>query len=59
VYLKLTLDTVRYVKLRGLRECHIGGDFLLAYKLGDSVKHDLMVFVRAGKHIDEFEKPPI
>jgi len=30
------------------RECHIGGDFLLAYKLHDSGKHGLIVFVRAS-----------
>ncbi|TBR15989.1 MAG: type II toxin-antitoxin system YafQ family toxin [Rugosibacter sp.] len=39
----------------GHRECHIGGDFLLAYKLDDSKKHGLIVFVRAGTHADLFE----
>ena len=39
----------------GHRECHIGGDFLLAYKLADSGKHGLIVFVRAGTHADLFE----
>ena len=39
----------------GHRECHIGGDFLLAYKLDDSAKHTLIVFVRAGTHADLFE----
>ena len=39
----------------GHRECHIGGDFLLAYKLDDSGKHGLIVFVRAGTHADLFE----
>ena len=34
------------------RECHIGGDFLLAYKLDDSTGHGLIVFVRAGTHAD-------
>ncbi|TNW24055.1 type II toxin-antitoxin system YafQ family toxin [Xylella fastidiosa subsp. pauca] len=34
----------------GHRECHIGGDFLLAYKLDDSGKHGLIVFVRTGTH---------
>jgi mRNA interferase YafQ len=29
----------------GHRECHIGGDFLLAYKLDDSHKPGLVVFV--------------
>jgi mRNA interferase YafQ len=28
---------------QGHRECHIGGDFLLAYKLEDSGKHGLVV----------------
>ena len=38
----------------GHRECHIGGDFLLAYKLDDSPKHGLVIFVRAGSHADLF-----
>jgi len=38
----------------GHRECHIGGDFLLAYKLSDE-KHGLVVFVRTGTHADLFE----
>ena len=40
---------------QGHRECHIGGDFLLAYKLEDSAKQGLVVFVRAGTHADLFE----
>jgi len=39
----------------GYRECHIGGDFLLAYKLDDSGKRGLIVFIRAGTHADLFE----
>ena len=39
----------------GHRECHIGGDFLLAYKLDDSAKNGLIVFVRTGTHADLFE----
>ncbi|HQU07310.1 MAG TPA: type II toxin-antitoxin system YafQ family toxin [Ferrovaceae bacterium] len=39
----------------GHRECHIGGDFLLAYKLDDSGKTALVVFVRVGTHADLFE----
>jgi len=39
----------------GHRECHIGGNFLLAYKLDDSRKHGLIVFVRAGTHAELFE----
>ena len=38
----------------GHRGCHIGGDFLLAYKLDDSPKHGLVIFVRAGSHADLF-----
>jgi mRNA interferase YafQ len=40
---------------KGHRECHIGGDFLLAYKLDDAAKHGLIVFVRTGTHADLFE----
>ena len=36
------------------RECHIGGDFLLIYKLDDNGKTGLIVFVRAGTHADLF-----
>jgi mRNA interferase YafQ len=39
----------------GHRECHIGGDFLLAYRLDDSAKHGIVVFVRTGTHADLFE----
>lgn len=39
----------------GYRECHIGGDFLLIYKLGDaSGKASTIVFIRAGTHADLF-----
>jgi len=38
----------------GHRECHIGGDFLLIYKLDDSGKSGLVIFVRAGTHADLF-----
>ena len=34
------------------RECHIGGDFLLIYRL----EGDAIVFVRAGTHADLFEQ---
>ena len=37
------------------RECHIGGDFLLAYKLDESHKPGFIVFVRAGTHADLFD----
>jgi mRNA interferase YafQ len=39
----------------GHRECHVGGDFLLAYKLDDSGKHGAVIFVRAGTHADLFD----
>lgn len=39
----------------GYRECHIGGDFLLLYKLDDRTTPGLLVFVRAGSHADLFE----
>ena len=39
----------------GHRECHIGGDFLLLYKLSDHTKPGVLVFVRAGTHADLFE----
>ncbi len=40
---------------QGYREGHIGGDFLLAYKLDDSGKTGLVVFVRTGTHAELFE----
>ena len=40
----------------GCRECHIGGDFLLVYKLDESGKTGLVVFVRAGTHADLFDE---
>jgi mRNA interferase YafQ len=38
----------------GHRECHIGGDFLLAYKLIDDCKPGQVIFVRAGTHSELF-----
>lgn len=38
----------------GHRECHVGGDFLLAYKLDNSGKAGAVVFVRAGSHAGLF-----
>jgi mRNA interferase YafQ len=38
----------------GHRECHIGGDFLLIYRLDDSGKTGLIVFVRCGTHSELF-----
>ncbi|MDR3479236.1 MAG: type II toxin-antitoxin system YafQ family toxin [Burkholderiaceae bacterium] len=39
----------------GHRECHIGGDFLLTYKVDDVGKHGLIVFVRTGTHAELFD----
>ena len=39
----------------GHRECHIGGDFLLVYRLDDGGKAGAVIFVRAGTHADLFE----
>lgn len=36
------------------RECHIGGDFLLIYRLDE--KGDAIVFVRAGTHAELFRE---
>ncbi len=41
---------------QGHRECHIGGDFLLAYKVDDTQKPGIVVFVRAGNHSDLFDE---
>lgn len=39
----------------GTRECHVGGDFLLIYKLEEATgKGGAIVFVRAGTHSDLF-----
>ncbi|MFH1793099.1 MAG: type II toxin-antitoxin system YafQ family toxin [Pseudomonadota bacterium] len=40
----------------GHRECHIGGDFLLAYKIDDNGKVGQVIFVRAGTHADLFSE---
>ena len=40
----------------GHRECHIGGDFLLAYKLDDTGRAGLVIFVRAGTHAELFDE---
>ncbi len=37
------------------RECHIGGDFLLIYRLEGSGQNELIVFVRTGTHAELFE----
>lgn len=39
------------------RECHVGGDFLLIYKVDDKAgKGGIVVFVRAGTHSDLFRE---
>lgn len=40
----------------GHRECHVGGDFLLAYKIHDSGRSGQVVFVRAGTHAELFSE---
>ncbi|MEI5677452.1 MULTISPECIES: type II toxin-antitoxin system YafQ family toxin [unclassified Mesorhizobium] len=37
------------------RECHIGGDFLLVYRLDGKGPREQIVFVRAGTHAELFE----
>jgi mRNA interferase YafQ len=37
------------------RECHIGGDFLLIYKLEKSNADERIIFIRAGSHAELFE----
>ncbi|MEZ5537233.1 MAG: type II toxin-antitoxin system YafQ family toxin [Thiolinea sp.] len=36
------------------RECHVGGDFLLIYRLEKKGKQEMIVFVRAGTHSELF-----
>lgn len=40
----------------GHRECHIGGDFLLAYKIDDGGKVGQVIFVRCGTHAEVFSE---
>ena len=37
------------------RECHIGGDFLLIYRLGGIGKDERMTFERVGTHTELFD----
>ncbi len=37
------------------RECHIGGDFLLIYRLATVGSGEQVIFVRAGIHFELFE----
>lgn len=42
--------------LASYRECHIGGDFLLIYRLDDTAgPNGSVYFARAGTHADLFE----
>lgn len=38
------------------RECHVGGDFLLIYRLDGESKTSTIVFVRAGTHSELFDE---
>ena len=40
----------------GHRECHVGGDFLLAYRLDEKGPEGLIVFVRTGTHAELFDE---
>lgn len=40
---------------KGFRECHMGGDFLLIYKLDQVSKFEIVVFTRVGTHAELFE----
>jgi mRNA interferase YafQ len=50
------LDHALKAQWSGYRECHVGGDFLLVYKLDDRVMPGVVVFVRAGTHSDLFRE---
>ena len=39
----------------GYRECHVGGDFLLVYKLDHVGKAEMVVFIRAGTDSELFK----
>ncbi len=38
------------------RECHIGGDFLLIYRLAEKGKNKMVVYVRTGTHSELFRE---
>jgi len=42
-------------KWKDYRECHIGGDFLLIYKIEKGSKADTIAFAGAGTHAELFE----
>lgn len=37
------------------RECHVGGDFLLIYRLDGKAPDEVLIFVRTGTHAELFE----
>jgi mRNA interferase YafQ len=39
----------------GFRECHIGGDFLLIYKITVRGRHETIGFARTGTHSELFD----
>jgi len=39
---------------KGHRECHIGGDFLLIYRVEGNQNSETIIFVRAGTHSELF-----
>ncbi|AFN57601.1 mRNA interferase YafQ [Zymomonas mobilis] len=42
-------------EMAAYRECHIGGDFLLIYRIDDSRQPEIVIFVRAGTHSELLE----
>lgn len=38
------------------RECHVGGDFLLMYRIEMAPQAEAVVFVRCGTHADLFDE---
>lgn len=38
------------------RECHVGGDFLLIYRLDGKGQREMVVFIRAGTHAELFDE---
>jgi mRNA interferase YafQ len=39
----------------GFRECHVGGDFLLVYRIDAAGSFETVYFARTGTHADLFE----
>lgn len=40
----------------GHRECHVGGDFLLIYRIDEASRLEAVVFVRTGTHAELFNE---